>query len=56
MNPNVSNTAALIGRILLALIFITSGFSKITGFEGTVGYINSKHLPLPQVAAAIAIL
>ena len=56
MNPNVSNTAALIGRILLALIFITSGFAKITGFEGTVGYINSKHLPLPQVAAAIAIL
>jgi len=56
MNPNVSNTAALVGRILLALIFITSGFAKITGFEGTVGYINSKHLPLPQVAAAIAIL
>ena len=55
-NPNVTNTAALIGRILLALLFITSGFSKIGGFEGTVGYINSKHLPLPQVAAGIAVL
>jgi len=55
-NPNVQNTAALVGRILLALIFITSGFGKVMGFEGAVGYIASKHLPLPQVAAIIAIL
>jgi putative oxidoreductase len=56
MNTNVQNTAALVGRILLAAIFLTSGFGKLTGFEGTVGYIASKHLPLPQVAAIIAIL
>ena len=56
MNPNVQNTAALVGRILLALIFITSGFSKLTGFEGTVGYIASKSLPLPQLAAVGAII
>jgi len=54
-NPAYSNAAALVGRILLALIFITSGFGKLTGFEGTVGYIASKHLPLPAVAAAIAV-
>ncbi|HUL97065.1 MAG TPA: DoxX family protein [Usitatibacter sp.] len=56
MNTNVQNSAALAGRILLALIFITSGFGKLTGFDGTVGYIASKHLPLPQVAAIIAVL
>jgi putative oxidoreductase len=56
MNPNISSTAALVGRILLALIFITSGFGKITGFDGTVGYIASKGLPLPQVGAIVAIL
>ena len=56
MNPNISNAAALLGRILLALIFITSGFGKITGFEGTVGYIASKGLPLPQLGAIIAII
>ena len=56
MNTNVQNTAALVGRILLVLMFITSGFGKVTGFEGTVGYITSKHLPMPQVAAIIAIL
>ena len=55
-NANVQNTAALVGRILLVLMFLTSGFGKLTGFEGTVGYIASKHLPLPQVAAIIAVL
>jgi putative oxidoreductase len=48
--------AALLGRILLAAIFVISGFGKITGFEGTVGEIASKGLPLPQVLAVIAIL
>ena len=52
---STQNAAALVGRILLALIFITSGFGKMMGFEGTVGYIASKGLPLPQVAAAFAI-
>ena len=55
-NANVQNAAALAGRILLVLMFLTSGFGKLTGFEGTVGYIASKHLPLPQVGAIIAIL
>ena len=48
--------AALLGRILLAGIFVISGFGKITGFEGTVSEIASKGLPLPQVLAVIAIL
>jgi putative oxidoreductase len=56
INSNTQAAAALVGRILLAAIFITSGFGKITGFEGTVGYIASKGLPLPQVGAIVAIL
>jgi putative oxidoreductase len=46
----------LAGRVLIALIFIMSGFGKITGFEGTVGYIASKGLPLPQLGALAAIV
>lgn len=46
----------LAGRILIALIFLLSGFSKITGFDGTVGYIASKGLPLPQLGAIGAII
>lgn len=54
---NVLNRyGSLIGRILIALIFILSGFSKITGFDGTVGYIASQGLPLPQLLAIGAIL
>lgn len=51
----VKTYGPLAGRILLALLFITSGWGKIGGFEGTVGYIASKGLPLPQLAAAGAI-
>ncbi len=46
----------LVGRILIALIFVFAGFGKITGFEGTVGYIASKGMPLPQLAAIGAII
>ena len=46
----------LVGRILIALIFVVSGFGKITGFEGTVGYIASKGLPLPEFAAMAAVI
>lgn len=46
----------LLGRILIALLFIPAGISKITGFSGTVAYIAAQKLPLPQVAAAGAIV
>ena len=47
---------ALVGRILMALLFIPAGYNKIGGFDGTVGYISSVGLPLPQVGAVIAIV
>ena len=46
----------LVGRVLLALIFIIAGFGKITGFEGTVGYMQAYHMPMTQVLAVIAII
>jgi putative oxidoreductase len=48
--------AALLGRVILALMFVLAGYGKITGFDGTVGYIASKGLPMPQLLAVIAIL
>jgi len=50
------DTLALVGRILVALLFVPAGFGKITAFSGTVGYIASAGLPLPSVAAVIAIV
>jgi putative oxidoreductase len=51
----VQDTLALIGRILLAWVFVPAGWSKIAGFAGTAGYIASKGLPMPEVLAALAI-
>lgn len=35
----------LVARILLAHIFILAGISKITGFDGTQGYMESVGVP-----------
>ena len=53
---SLQNPIALIGRLLLAYLFIPAGIGKITGFAGTVGYIASKGLPMPEVLAALAIV
>lgn len=47
--------AALVGRILLAVIFIYAGFGKITAFAGTAGAIASKGMPLPELLTACTI-
>ena len=49
------NLAALIGRILIVMLYIPSGWGKLVGFAGTVGYIQSKGVPFPEVCAAIAV-
>ena len=53
---STQDVIALVGRILIAYLFIPAGFGKLMGFAGTVGYVASSGLPLPQVGAAIAIL
>ena len=50
------DAVALLGRILLAALFVPAGFGKISGFEGTVGYIGSVGLPLPALGAVVAIV
>lgn len=47
------NAVVLVGRILLALIFIISGFSKLTGLAGTAGYFGSIGLPAPMIVAIL---
>ena len=48
--------AALAGRLMLAAIFVHSGFGKITGFAGTAAHIASGGWPMPEVGAVIAIV
>lgn len=52
----LQNPLTLIGRLLLAYVFIPAGISKLGGgFAGTVGYIASKGLPMPELLAMAAI-
>lgn len=51
----LANTTALAGRILLAALFLLSGFSKLTNPAGTIGYIASAGLPFPELAYAAAV-
>ena len=49
-------TAPGIGRVLLSLIFIWSGFGKLMMPAATIGYISSTGLPLPEVGYALAVI
>ena len=54
---SLQNPLALIGRILIAWLFIPAGWGKLgAGFAGTAGYIASKGLPMPEAGAALAIV
>ncbi len=46
----------LVARLLMVALFLPAGLNKITGFEGTVGYIASVGLPLATVGAVVAIV
>ncbi len=46
----------LVGRILLGLIFVLSGFSKLGNPSGTIAYIAHTGLPMPPLAYAVSLL
>jgi putative oxidoreductase len=53
MSDSIKSPLIVVGRVLLALMFILSGFNKLTHLEGTAGYIASGGLPF---AALLAVL
>lgn len=55
-NVALQTSLAFVGRLLLAIIFISSGVEKLADPSGTVDYIAAANLPLPWVAYAIAVL
>lgn len=48
--------APLVGRILVAAIFLWSGIGKIGGFAGTLAYMQSKGVLLAEIALVITII
>jgi putative oxidoreductase len=51
----VSDAILLAARICLVLLFLIFGWQKLTGFGGTVAYFSHTGVPLPQIAAAVAV-
>jgi putative oxidoreductase len=47
--------AAPVGRIFLALVFVTSGFGKISGYAGTQGYMEAMGVPGASLPLVIAL-
>jgi putative oxidoreductase len=53
---SVRDGVILLSRILLMLLFIIFGWEKLTGFTGTVGYFSQTGVPVPALAAVIAVV
>lgn len=53
--PSSASAAPLIGRLLMAAIFLISGAGKLMAPAGTIGYIASVGIPLPELAYAGAL-
>ncbi|MES2363623.1 MAG: DoxX family protein [Pseudomonadota bacterium] len=51
----LQNPLSLLGRLLLASLFLPAGWSKLTQFAGNVGYTASGGVPMPEVATAVAL-
>jgi len=54
-SKKVKGEVLLIARIVLAILFLTSGWGKLTGYSGTVDYMAQIGVPLPAVATVVAI-
>ena len=53
MNDSFKTPLALVGRVLLALMFVLSGVGKLGDIAGTAGYIASGGLPMASALAVI---
>lgn len=49
------DTVLLASRLLLATLFVLMGWSKLTGFSGTISYMAATGAPLPTLSAIISV-
>ncbi len=59
MNPSSTSPPAivpLVGRVLLALLFVVSGFGKVSHYDATAGYMASAGMPLIPLLLPATIL
>lgn len=52
----LSDSAVLLARLLLVLLFVIYGWSKLTDFSATAAYMGHVGAPFPFLAAVIAVI
>lgn len=56
LNRSQTDAVVLLGRILLASLFLVSGTLKIVGFAGTLGYMQAVGLPATTLLLVLTIV
>jgi putative oxidoreductase len=56
MSNSAQSQMLLVGRILLATVFLVAGIRKALAFAGSVGYLTKLGFPAPEVMTVIAII
>lgn len=54
-NASIGAAAALIGRLLLASLFVVEGWSKIKGYSGAAAYMQRFSVPAALLPPAIVV-
>jgi putative oxidoreductase len=52
----IGDCVILAARVLLVVLFLVFGWRKLTGFEGTVASFTQGGIPMPPVAAVVAVV
>jgi len=55
VTTQTSSALQLLGRVLMVIIFLLSGWNKFTGHEAAVGYIAKNGIPMPEMAYWVAV-
>src|SRR5580698_7364452 len=51
-----SDWILMVGRILLVVLFVMTGWEKLTGFSSAVKYMETLQAPMPNMSACIAVV
>ena len=52
----MNQSAMLVGRILLSLVFLIAGYRKLMAVAATAGYFAKLRFPMPEVMVWVAIV
>src|SRR3546814_11756331 len=53
MSDSYKSYVSVVARILLAIMFILSGFGKLADIQGTAAYVASGGLPFPMLLSVV---